>query len=199
MRYWLLTSTFYGNWLPGDRRGFVSRVRDARSGDDPQVPRREHDRYGEAYDACMPELERRAISALKGPTVRIHRAQADDLLGQFQVTASIRAWNLLAAAIMPDHVHWVIGLGDHEHGRDGLQDLKAYGSRTLNNKWGRPASGTWWTSKGSTRLLPDQPALGGAFDYVAYRQPDPLAVWIAPDLPPGISIGRTRQTDVCRS
>src|SRR5437763_1061534 len=29
-RYWLLSSTFYGNWLPGDPRGFVSRVRDRR-------------------------------------------------------------------------------------------------------------------------------------------------------------------------
>ena len=25
-RYWLLTNTCYGNWLPGDARGFVGRV-----------------------------------------------------------------------------------------------------------------------------------------------------------------------------
>ena len=27
-RYWLLTSTTYGNWLPGDPRGFVSTIHD---------------------------------------------------------------------------------------------------------------------------------------------------------------------------
>jgi hypothetical protein len=31
-RYWLLTRTTYGTWLPGDVRGFVSRVRDLRRG-----------------------------------------------------------------------------------------------------------------------------------------------------------------------
>ena len=30
MRYWLLTSTTYGTWLPGDERGFVGRVWDTR-------------------------------------------------------------------------------------------------------------------------------------------------------------------------
>ncbi len=205
MRYWLLTSTFYGNWLPGDRRGFVSRVRDARPGDDLRSPRREHDRYGDAYDADIAQLERHAASVMKGPAVRIHRAQADDLLAQFQETAAIRGWSLLTTAIMPDHVHWVIGLGDDEHGRDGLQDLKAYGSRRLNKIWGRPDSGTWWTSKGSTRLLPDEPALRGAFEYVARRQPQPLVVWIAPDLPPHSAItalGRLTSAapeHVCRS
>jgi hypothetical protein len=27
-RFWLLTWTTYGTWLPGDERGFVSEVRD---------------------------------------------------------------------------------------------------------------------------------------------------------------------------
>jgi hypothetical protein len=31
-RYWFLTSTTYGNWLPGDPRGFVSGVIDEREG-----------------------------------------------------------------------------------------------------------------------------------------------------------------------
>jgi hypothetical protein len=27
-RFWLLTWTTYGSWLPGDRRGFVGKLRD---------------------------------------------------------------------------------------------------------------------------------------------------------------------------
>jgi len=35
MRSWLLSNTFYGTWLPGDERGSVTSVRDARP-DDPE-------------------------------------------------------------------------------------------------------------------------------------------------------------------
>ncbi|HYH63802.1 MAG TPA: hypothetical protein VD866_03795 [Urbifossiella sp.] len=44
MLTWLLTSTTYGTWLPGDRRGSVTSVRDTRPDDAPTVVRIEHDR-----------------------------------------------------------------------------------------------------------------------------------------------------------
>ena len=55
-RYWLLSSTFYGNWLPGDRRGFVSRVRDRRPDESVSPVRREHDLPGIPYDEDIPGL-----------------------------------------------------------------------------------------------------------------------------------------------
>ena len=33
MTFWLLSSTFYGQWLPGDPRGSVTNVRDRRDDD----------------------------------------------------------------------------------------------------------------------------------------------------------------------
>jgi REP element-mobilizing transposase RayT len=184
MRYWLLTSTFYGNWLPGDRRGFVGRVLETRPGDDdPDDRRREHDRIGEEYDRDMGHLEMKSRALMKGKVIRVDAEQAKALIQQFQVTSHIRDWDLLTTAVMPDHVHWVLGLDDDQHGQSGLQSLKAYGSRRLNQSWTRPPNGTWWTSKGSARALPDQRAVGDAFEYVAFRQPNPLQVWIADQLP----------------
>jgi len=97
-RYWLLTSTFYGNRLPGDPRGFVSRVRDLRPGDSVsdagrhERARHEHDIPGTPCDADMPGLYRSAQSLLKGPVIRIALEQAQALTPQFQETAAHRGW-----------------------------------------------------------------------------------------------------------
>ena len=50
-RYWLLTWTTYGTWLPGDRRGFVGLQRDLQG-----VPSI-HNSPGTPYDADVPRLE----------------------------------------------------------------------------------------------------------------------------------------------
>jgi hypothetical protein len=47
-RYWLLTSTFYGNWLPGGPRGSVTSVHD-----EPGA-RRRHNSPGAPVDGPMP-------------------------------------------------------------------------------------------------------------------------------------------------
>lgn len=183
VRYWLLTSTFYGNWLPGDERGFVGRVLEVRPGDDQISRRREHDRPGEEYDCDHPRLQRQSQRLLKGEPIRIDSEQATALVQQFKETSAFRGWELLSVAVMSNHVHWVVGIGDDDHGRVGLQSLKAYGSRVLNQRWGQPPSGTWWTSKGSARVLKDERALRDACEYVAYRQPGPLCVWVTERLP----------------
>jgi hypothetical protein len=56
MRAWLLTTTTYGSWLPGDRRGSVTSVRDERPNDPPSVVRIEHDIPGEPNEDAIPEL-----------------------------------------------------------------------------------------------------------------------------------------------
>jgi hypothetical protein len=50
-RYWLLTWTTYGTWLPGDKRGFVSPVRTGAGSE------RRHNQPGTPYDADMPRLQ----------------------------------------------------------------------------------------------------------------------------------------------
>src|SRR5688572_8226391 len=107
MRSWLLTSTFYGNWLPGDPRGCVTRVRDRRSDDEECVVRLEHDLPGTPCDADVPGLWRSAVTQMKGPRVRLDLEQAQALAIQFQETAAYRRWSLHAVAVMTNHVHIV--------------------------------------------------------------------------------------------
>jgi REP element-mobilizing transposase RayT len=179
-RYWLLTSTFYGNWLPGDPRGFVSRVRDSRP-DDPCTPvRKEHDAPGTPYDADLPGLYHSAQQSLRGAPVQIDAEQAQVLLQQFQETAAYRGWQLLAVAVLSNHVHWVVGVHGDPEPTKILGDLKAYGSRMLNVHCGKPASNRWWTYGGSKRKLLDAKAVQAAISYVR-SQHQPLAVWIAPE------------------
>jgi len=178
-RYWLLSSTFYGNRLPGDPRGFVSRVRDLRPGD-PSGARHEHDVPGTPVDADLPGLHRSAQEQLKGPPVRVVRGQAEALVRQFRETAGHRGWLLFAAAVMEDHVHLVVGVCGDPLPRKILGDFKAYGSRSLTRGWDTPPGGTWWTYGGSKRKLPDARAVRAAIQYVR-DQPGALVVWLAPE------------------
>jgi REP element-mobilizing transposase RayT len=82
---------------------------------------------------------------------------------------------------MHNHVHWVVELPVEIHGNVGLQSFKSYGSRILNQTWGKPKSETWWTSKGSARLKPDDESRHAAIDYVC-NQYQPLVLWRAPSL-----------------
>ncbi len=175
-RSWLLTSTFYGNWLPGDPRGFVSRVRDRRPSDEDSVVRLEHDIPGTPSDEDLPGLWRAAVAQMKGPRVRVDLEQAQVLLAQFQETATYRTWALHAAAVMDNHIHIVVTVPGDPSPTDVLGDFKSYGSRALNRRWGKRPNGTWWTESGSKRKLPTDGAVVCAIRYVQNQQ-FPLIVW----------------------
>jgi hypothetical protein len=86
---WLLTSTTYGTWLPGDDRGFVGRVRERRVSD--QVTdglRIEHDVFETPYDHGMPGLQASASGRMKGTPVLFESDKAAAVLSQFQTTAA---------------------------------------------------------------------------------------------------------------
>ncbi|MAG93631.1 MAG: hypothetical protein CMJ48_07765 [Planctomycetaceae bacterium] len=172
-RYWFLTWTTYGTWLPGDARGFVSNVR---HGPGPKV---RHNQLGTEYDADMPGLERAARANLVGDPVRLNRDQAEQLFDQFQETERIRGWRLFAVAIMANHCHLVTGVPGDPDPKRLLQDFKSYGSGRLNRHWPRPESGTWWTESGSKRKLPDDDAVLAAIRYVINQQ-HPLLISTVP-------------------
>jgi len=176
-RHWLLSSSFYGTWLPGDRRGFVGRVRDARPEDPPATARIEHDVPGTPYDEDIPGLERASADLMKGPPIYVEAAHAEVLLGQFHETAAYRQWHLLAVAVMANHVHLVVRTPPDADPTKVLGDFKAYGSRALTARFGKPESGTWWTYSGSKRALPDERAVAAAINYVLHKQYNPLVTW----------------------
>jgi REP element-mobilizing transposase RayT len=174
MTAWLLTSTFYGQWLPGDTRGSVTNVRDRRPGDPATPVRIEHARPGDGYEDAIPGLQRAAREQLKGPPVAVDLPQAEQLLDQFQETAAHRHWTLHAISVMFNHIHLVVEAPLEVGKSDLLRDLKSYGSRRLNRLFGSRASGTWWTDGGSCKPIRH---LATAVYYVCHRQPDPLVVW----------------------
>lgn len=179
--HWLLTSSFYGTWLPGDRRGFVGRVRDVRPDDPPTTTRIKHDIPGTPYDEDMPGLERASAELMKGPPIFIEMAHAQLLLPQLRETAAVRQWSLLAVAIMVNHVHLVVQAPSDVKPEKILGDFKAYGSRPLTARFGKPLSETWWTYGGSKRLLPDERAIAAAIHYVLHKQYNPLLTWSPSD------------------
>src|SRR4051794_36111565 len=109
-RHWLLTNTCYGTRLPGDRRGFVGRVREHRPLDPEDKPRVTHNGPGAPCDADMPGLAAAAGGRMRGPVIRLTTAHAEALLAQLLETARHRGWSILAVAIMCDHFHIVVAV-----------------------------------------------------------------------------------------
>jgi REP element-mobilizing transposase RayT len=187
-RYWLLTWTTYGSWLPGDPRGFVSEQVDA-SG-----TKFIHNTPGTDYDAGNRRLRDAMLQRLKGSGVRLSVAHAEVLRNQFLETATVREWRLLAISIMANHIHLVVGVrGDPDHSRI-LGDFKSYASRALNRIFGRPGATAWWTESGSKRKLPRDDSVLAAVRYVRDQEYS-LLVWLDPQIANEISEGRPEVRD----
>ncbi len=177
-RYWLLTWTTYGTWLPGDERGFIGRSRDADGRQEwlnvPGTPMRD----------AAPRLERASRARMKAPPIWLSRRDAMITLRQFQITAGIRGWELIAVAIMRNHVHLVVGVQGDPDPATLLRDFKSYSSRALNAATARPPNGRWWTQSGSRRVLRGEEHLIAGIRYVL-SQHEPLKTWHAPSLDRG--------------
>src|SRR5207245_3764545 len=172
-----LTSASDGTGLPRDARGSVGRVRDERPDDPPATTRIEHDVPGTPYDEELPGVERASAERMKGPPVYVEMVHAEILVAQFRETAAYRRWQLLAVAVMANHVHLVVRAPEGAAPTKVLGDFKAYGSRALSARFGKPASGTWWTYGGSKRLLKNDEAISNAIHYVLHKQYNPLITW----------------------
>jgi REP element-mobilizing transposase RayT len=125
----------------------------------------------------MPGLQRASAESMTGPPIHIELGHAELLLPQFRETAAYRRWELLAVAIMFNHVHLVVRAPADIKPKKILGDFKAYGSRPLTPRYGKPVSETWWTYGGSKRFLPDDRALAAAIYYVLHKQYNPLLTW----------------------
>jgi hypothetical protein len=170
-RYWLITWTCYGTWLPGARQGFVSHVRDEHGN---LVI---HNIPGTPYDADMPTLESYARSKMTGPPVTLDRSAAEAMIGQYQETCGIRGWELQAASVIYNHTHIVVGVVGDPEPQSILETFKSWATRAVKKLRPLPPNGTFWTVKGSKRKLPHEEALKAAVIYVVRKQPEPLAVW----------------------
>lgn len=169
-RYWFLTWTTYGTWLPGDERGFVGMAADENG----SVIN--HNQFGMPSAQPDRRLRESAERSLKGAPIVLVRSQAESLFTQFHETAAIRKWLPIAVGIMSTHIHLITGVPRDPDPDKILGDFKAYGSRCLNQEWGKPLSETWWTTGGSKRKLSDERAVKAAVNYIR-QQPNPLLLW----------------------
>ncbi|MBI4718240.1 MAG: transposase [Planctomycetes bacterium] len=160
---YLLTWTTYGTWLPGDERGFVGRVPDAGCG---HVI---HNIPGEPYDADEPRLRTDAKRRTKGPSVRLTAEQAHDCVKAFHEVCDKYALTIHAGAVMANHVHLVVSSPESEGARL-LNLFKGVSSRRLGQRFGKQASGSWWTTGGSRRLLLNERAFENAVNYVRNQE-----------------------------
>jgi REP element-mobilizing transposase RayT len=176
-RVWFLTWTTYGTWLPGDERGFVSPKFEG------DFPERRNNEPGQPYDEGRGDLRRIAENKLVGVPVRLTRAQAAVVRRQFEETASCRGWQLLAGAIMVNHVHLLVGVPGDPDPSALLGDFKSYASRALNLRdrvFVKPKP-RWWTEQGSKRKITDWDNLENVLRYVR-EQAYALEVWEQDDV-----------------
>jgi REP element-mobilizing transposase RayT len=172
-RYWLLTWTTYGTWLPGDRRGFVADVRDHRG------EKVLHNSPGSSCEADIPPLQDYAASIMTGEVVRLDVAQAQAVADQLRETATYRGWQVLALAVMANHVHVVVGVPGDPDPEKLLGDFKAWATRRLNAGWGHRKH--WWTQSGSRRKKQTSDEIRNAVLYVR-DQPHALVIWLPPQV-----------------
>ena len=110
---------------------------------------------------------------------------------QFEETARYRGWQLLAGAIMANHVHLVVGVPGDPDPSSLLRDFKSYASRALNLRDRVSVKPRWWTEQGSKRKIADWDTLETVLRYVR-EQAYALEVWDAVNRDDAASGGRVQ-------
>lgn len=88
-----------------------------------------------------------------------------------------RGWNLLAAHIRSNHIHAVVeaeALPERI-----MNEFKAYASRALNRRGVEDCERKRWARHGSTRWLWHERDVDDAIKYLAERQGEPMALFVA--------------------
>ena len=173
--YWLITWTTYGTWLPGDKRGYVSNSPEASSR--LELLNKPKTRFADQNEAW----EVRARQLMKGKPIYLTNEQSLVVFAAMEQVSIYRNWQFFTSAIMNNHVHAVVGIAVGTDSNVCLRDFKAYASRELNLKYGKPINETWWTTSGSRRWKRNWPQLYEKIRYVQ-NQYCPLHCWTHPEL-----------------
>jgi AICAR transformylase/IMP cyclohydrolase PurH/REP element-mobilizing transposase RayT len=155
---WFLTWTTYGQWLPGDERGFVSRrVRQDGTHELRNVPATE-------WSADEPWLREVARERMQGTPVALTSEQAACAYEAILDTARRHGLLLIAVAVMANHVH-VLCQSDKD-GSALLQLLKGNSSSQLNKRFTLENAPRWWTKSGSKQHIRAGDDLSAVIDYI---------------------------------
>jgi REP element-mobilizing transposase RayT len=157
----LITWTCYGQWLPGDRRGYVSNT----LVEDGYRPKRNV--VGTAYDRDDAATYQRAKQLQKQSAIWLTAAQARVAAEAMIQAVSERGWMILRGALMASHVHVVV-TECPDDGPAVRRVLKGVSQAALSKAAGQPR--TWWTAKGSDRYKHGHAAVEAAIKYVAKQE-----------------------------
>ena len=158
----LLSWTCYGNWLPGDKRGYVSNTKLAGKGwlEKQNIP-------GTDYARDDPFTRHQARTQMKQPPARLSAEHAREVAESLIECAGKRSWRILRAAVMANHVHVVI-CECPDDGPAVRRILKGNTQAALCKK--SAVNRTRWTRGGSDRYLHGDDAIVGAIAYVANQE-----------------------------
>ena len=150
-----LSWTCYGQWLHGDRRGFVDHG---------------HRTPGEPYVYDDPHRLNAAANRLAESPCWLTEAQRQTVQQAVREACTFRSWDLSAVNAQPDHVHVVVRAPGHT-GVQARARLKDRASRAL--KAADRQRTRWWTDGGKVEPIRDARRLQQAIIYVNERQPFP--------------------------
>jgi REP element-mobilizing transposase RayT len=128
---YFLTWVSYGTWLPGDARGWVE--------------------YRHGWQLPDPIREREARARMTEDACVLTPAQRRAVEAQIAETCTHRRWTLHAVNCRSNHVHVVV-TADGANPTKVRSDLKAWATRTLNDKFDNRRE-NWWAERGSIRYL----------------------------------------------
>jgi len=149
---YLLTWTTYGTWLPGDRRGWVSKTNAA---------------PGAEYDRPIPALMDLSQRQMKHEEVVLSQYHRDIVEQAIAEVCRNRGWTLYASNCRSNHIHAVADLADVS-AKKGMSDFKAYATRALRDA-GFFLARRIWTRGGSARHIHTEESLSAAISYVVHQ------------------------------
>jgi hypothetical protein len=146
---YLLTWTAYGTWLPGDERGWVSRLNRA---------------PGSEYNPPSARLRESAARSVVGGPVELSHRQRELVQQSIAETCGYRGWTVREVNCRSNHVHVVLSCGDAAPA-DAMEQLKKYATRGLRAE-GFFVNRKVWTRGGSTRHVNTTESLRRAIECV---------------------------------
>ena len=155
----LITWTCYGTWLPGDSRGYVSNTPLPGGGVE-----RKQNISGTEYRTDVGIARQLARRKQSHETVVLTAREARCAAESLVAAANERAWRLVRAAVMHNHVH-VLAIAVPDDGPAVRRVLKGNSQAALSMLAGHPRR--WWTAGGSDRYLRGESAIEAAARYVA--------------------------------
>ena len=158
----LLTWTCYGNWLPGDGRGYVGNTRSKRGGFQPK-----HNVPQTRFDADDQESRDLAKGLQRYDSARLTLDDAKRAAHSFVAAAVARSWIILRGAVMANHVHLVVR-NCPDDGPDVRRVFKGVGQARLNEEAG--VKRRWWTQRGGNRYLHGNDSILAAMRYVEEQE-----------------------------